>query len=287
MAKPTIRRKTVNDFKAMIFGGVFFIAVLFGATILFGSWYTIDEGERGVVLRNGEYRETSDPGLHFKWPIIDDVVKLSVRTEKEVYSMDSYSQDQQLATLIVSVNYVLNPAEVGTVYSTYGSTEGVVLRLLTPRVNQEAKIVFGRFTAASAIRERGRMNTEVQQAIANSIAAAEPSVLIDSVQIEDVKFSPEYEDSIEQRMLAEVAVTTATQNLEREQVLAEIVNTQTDAEAYKRRELGQAEADAIAARGQALKDNPDLVELVQAERWNGILPTTMVPSGALPVIGLK
>lgn len=277
----------MNDFKAMIFGGVFFIAVLFGATILFGSWYTIDEGERGVVLRNGEYRETSDPGLHFKWPIIDDVVKLSVRTEKEVYSMDSYSQDQQLATLIVSVNYVLNPAEVGTVYSTYGSTEGVVLRLLTPRVNQEAKIVFGRFTAASAIRERGRMNTEVQQAIANSIAAAEPSVLIDSVQIEDVKFSPEYEDSIEQRMLAEVAVTTATQNLEREQVLAEIVNTQTDAEAYKRRELGQAEADAIAARGQALKDNPDLVELVQAERWNGILPTTMVPSGALPVIGLK
>jgi len=277
----------VNDFKAMIFWGVFFIAVFFGATILFGSWYTIDEGERGVVLRNGEYRETSDPGLHFKWPIIDDVVKLSVRTEKEVYSMDSYSQDQQLATLIVSVNYVLNPAEVGTVYSTYGSTEGVVLRLLTPRVNQEAKIVFGRFTAASAIRERGRMNTEVQQAIANSIAAAEPSVLIDSVQIEDVKFSPEYEDSIEQRMLAEVAVTTATQNLEREQVLAEIVNTQTDAEAYKRRELGQAEADAIAARGQALKDNPDLVELVQAERWNGILPTTMVPSGALPVIGLK
>lgn len=277
----------MSDFKAMIFGGVIFVSMLFGATILFGSWYTIDEGERGVVLRNGEYKKTSEPGLHFKFPVIDDVVKLSVRTEKEVYSMDSYSQDQQLATLIVSVNYVLNPAAVDAVYSTYGSTEGVVLRLLTPRVNQEAKIVFGRFTAASAIRERGRMNVEVQAAITSSIAAAEPSVLIDSVQIEDVKFSPEYEDSIEQRMLAEVAVQRSLQDLERERVQADIVNTQTDAEAYKRRELGQAEADAIAARGQALKDNPDLVELVQAERWNGILPTTMVPSGALPVIGLK
>jgi len=277
----------VSEFRSMIFGGLVFIALLFGATILFGSWYTIDEGERGVVLRNGEYKKTSEPGLHFKFPVIDDVVKLSVRTEKEVYSMDSYSQDQQLATLIVSVNYVLNPAAVDAVYSTYGSTEGVVLRLLTPRVNQEAKIVFGRFTAASAIRERGRMNVEVQAAITSSIAAAEPSVLIDSVQIEDVKFSPEYEDSIEQRMLAEVAVQRSLQDLERERVQADIVNTQTDAEAYKRRELGQAEADAIAARGQALKDNPDLVELVQAERWNGILPTTMVPSGALPVIGLK
>lgn len=277
----------MSDFKAMIFSGLVFVSMLFGATILFGSWYTIDEGERGVVLRNGEYKKTSEPGLHFKFPVIDDVVKLSVRTEKEVYSMDSYSQDQQLATLIVSVNYVLNPAAVDAVYSTYGSTEGVVLRLLTPRVNQEAKIVFGRFTAASAIRERGRMNVEVQAAITSSIAAAEPSVLIDSVQIEDVKFSPEYEDSIEQRMLAEVAVQRSLQDLERERVQADIVNTQTDAEAYKRRELGQAEADAIAARGQALKDNPDLVELVQAERWNGILPTTMVPSGALPVIGLK
>jgi regulator of protease activity HflC (stomatin/prohibitin superfamily) len=256
---------------------------------MFGSWYTIDEGERGVVLRNGEYRATSSPGLHFKMPVVDDVVKLSVRAEKEVYSMDAYSQDQQLATLIVSVNYAISPSgeDVAAIYSTYGDLPGMVTRLLTPRVNQEAKITFGRFTAASAIRERERMNVEVQNAIASNIAEAEPAVLIESVQIEDVKFSAAYEDSIEQRMLAEVEVQRIQQNLQREQVQAEIVTTQAQAEADAIRLRGQAEADAIAARGQALNDNPNLVELVQAERWNGILPTTMVPSGALPVIGVK
>ena len=277
----------MDQIKTFVVGVAVVAALFFGSSILFGSWYTIDEGERGVVLRNGEYQSTSSPGLHFKMPIIDDVVKLSVRTEKEVYSMDSYSQDQQLASLRVSVNYVLSPSAVADIYSTYGDVEGMVLRLLTPRVNQEAKIVFGRFTAASAIRERERMNVEMQSAIASSIAEAEPSVLVESVQIEDVKFSGAYEDSIEQRMLAEVEVQRIQQNLERERVQAEIVTTQAQAEADAIRLRGQAEADAIAARGQALNDNPNLVELVQAERWNGILPTTMVPSGALPVIGLK
>lgn len=277
----------MDQIKTFVAGVAVLTALFFGSSILFGSWYTIDEGERGVVLRNGEYQSTSSPGLHFKMPIIDDVVKLSVRTEKEVYAMDAYSQDQQLASLRVSVNYVLSPSAVADIYSTYGDVEGMVLRLLTPRVNQEAKIVFGRFTAASAIRERERMNVEVQSAIAESITSAEPSVLIESVQIEDVKFSGAYEDSIEQRMLAEVEVQRIQQNLERERVQAEIVTTQAQAEADAIRLRGQAEADAIAARGQALNDNPNLVELVQAERWNGILPTTMVPSGALPVIGLK
>ena len=40
---------------------------------------------------------------------------------------------------------------------------------------------------------------------------------------------------------------------------------------------------AIEARAKALGTNPNLVTLVQAERWNGVLPTTMVPGSAVPV----
>jgi hypothetical protein len=50
---------------------------------------------------------------------------------------------------------------------------------------------------------------------------------------------------------------------------------------------GDAEAHAINARGKALRDNPSLVELVQAEKWNGVLPTTMVPGSAVPFINVK
>ena len=51
-------------------------------------------------------------------------------------------------------------------------------------------------------------------------------------------------------------------------------------------EEAKAEAEAIRARGAALRDNPDMIKLIQAERWNGILPTTMVPGAALPFVNV-
>ena len=87
-------------------------------------------------------------------------------------------------------------------------------------------------------------------------------------------------------MLAEVEVQKVKQNWEREKIQADIVVTKAKAEADAIRLRGDAEAAAIAARGKALRDSPDLVALTQAEKWNGVLPTQMIPSGALPIIGL-
>jgi regulator of protease activity HflC (stomatin/prohibitin superfamily) len=120
-------------------------------------------------------------------------------------------------------------------------------------------------------------------------------VTIENVQIENIDFSDAYEKSIEQRMLAEVEVQKIRQNAEREKVSAEITVTQATAQAnaVRQRALaeaeaiklrGEAEAAAISARGKALGDNPHLVTLVQAERWDGKLPVTMVPGGAVPMI---
>jgi regulator of protease activity HflC (stomatin/prohibitin superfamily) len=52
------------------FGGTFILllAGLLVLTIVFGSWYTIDQTQRGVLLRNGALVEVVQPGLHFKWP---------------------------------------------------------------------------------------------------------------------------------------------------------------------------------------------------------------------------
>ena len=53
------------------------IAILFvlGLSIVLGSWYTIDQRERGVILRNGKLIGTATPGLGFKIPFIDSIVK--------------------------------------------------------------------------------------------------------------------------------------------------------------------------------------------------------------------
>jgi regulator of protease activity HflC (stomatin/prohibitin superfamily) len=70
---------------------------------------------------------------------------------------------------------------------------------------------------------------------------------------------------------------------------------QAKAEAEKVRQTAQGEADALLLRakaeaesiqikGDALRDNPTLIELQAVEKWNGVLPVTMLGSGATPFI---
>jgi regulator of protease activity HflC (stomatin/prohibitin superfamily) len=265
------------------------VAVLVGLVVLFvlgGSFYTIDAGERGVILRNGKVVGTAEPGLSFKLPIVDSVREITVQTQARVYEkVMVYSRDQQSAELYISVNYRLPADQVQTIYTEYGGKDGVMTRLLDRQVPEEVKNVFGRFNAVTAIQERERLSKEVQEAIQR--ATTNPVLIVESVQIENIDFSDAYEQSIEQRMLAEVEVQKVQQNAQREKVQAEILVIQAKAEADAKKLQGDAEAHAINARGKALRDNPSLVELVQAEKWDGKLPTTMVPGSAVPFINVK
>lgn len=262
------------------------VAGLIALTVIGGSFYTVDQGERGVILRNGAVVGTAEPGLGFKLPIVDSVREINVQTQARVYEkVMVYSRDQQNANLQVSVNYRLATDQVEKIYSEFGGQDGIVSRLLDRQVPEEVKNVFGKFNAVTAIQERERLSREVQESIQK--AASNTMMIVESVQIENIDFSDAYEQSIEQRMLAEVEVQKVQQNAEREKVQAEIAVIQAKAEADAVKLKGDAEAHAINARGRALRDNPSLVELVQAEKWDGKLPTTMVPGQTVPFINVK
>ncbi len=286
------RKKKMN---AIVGSGIATLVGLVALTVIGGSWYTVDEGYRGVALRNGAVIGTSEPGLGFKMPIIDSVVDISVQSQAQLYeNILAYSRDQQTAGLSLSVNYRLPADQVETIYREYGGEAGVVSRLLDRQVLEEVKNIFGKFNASTAIQERERLAAEVQMAIQKAVIGP---IIVESVQIENIDFSDAYEQSIEARMLAEVEVQKVRQNAEREKVTAEITVIQAQAEADAQlarataeaeatRIRGEAEADAIEAKGAALRDNPSLIDLVQAERWNGALPTTMVPGSAVPFMNV-
>jgi regulator of protease activity HflC (stomatin/prohibitin superfamily) len=133
--------------------------------------------------------------------------------------------------------------------------------------------------------------------------------VIESVQVEDIKFSAAYENSIEEKQLATVEVQKRQQELAQQKVQAEITVTQAqaqadaqiaqataaatsvklaaDAEAHAIQVKGDAEAAVIANRGKALRDNPGVVDLIQAEKWDGQLPNTMPPNGTVPFLDLN
>lgn len=280
--------------------------VFIGLPVAFGSWYTVDQGERGVLLRNGAVVGVAQPGLGFKLPWVESVRRISVQQNTISYEgVQAYSKDQQTATLRLSVTYSVPADLVSNVYSEYGSLDALQGRVIDRQVNEQVEIVFGKFNAITAVQDRARLSAEVSSAIKRAVAGP---VTITSVQVENIDFSDAYEKSIEQRMQAEVEVQKLRQNAEREKVQAEITVTQAQAQADSQRAIadaqgyateraaqaeakaieikGDAAAKAIKARGDALRDNPNLVDLTQAERWDGRLPSTMLPGGAVPMLNL-
>lgn len=290
------RAKKERAHKAFVKAVKVGVLTIAGLLAVWGSFYTVDQGERGVVLRNGAISGTAEPGLGFKVPMIDSVVRISVQNHAQSYEgVLSYSKDQQTADLKLSVSYHLPADQVKEIYAEYGGAEGVVARLLDRQVPAAVKGVFGQYNAVTAIQERQRMGADMQTALQ---AAVHGPIIIDSLQIENIDFSDAYENSIEQRMLAEVEVQKVKQNAEREKISAEITVTKAQAQAdavvaqakaaaESTRLSGEAQADAIRAKGAALAQNPTLVALTQAERWNGTLPTTMVPGGAVPFLNVS
>jgi regulator of protease activity HflC (stomatin/prohibitin superfamily) len=240
------------------------------------SVYTVDQGERGVILRLGAVIGEAEPGLGLKLPLIDRVEYITVQSQKTSYDdVKTYSRDQQPATLRVSMNYHITDAR--TVYTEYKTAQGLIDRLVTPQIYTWSENVFGQFNAASAVQDRAKLNAELAIALRKVVRGP---LAIESIQIENIDFSGKYEQAVEARMEA----TVKQQQAEAEAAATRI---RADASSYAVKVKGDAEASAIRARGDALRDNPGLPALVTAEKWDGHLPTTMVPGGSVPFLSVE
>lgn len=75
---------------------VIILVLLILQGIFYGSFYKISPGEVGVVLRLGQYSQTTQSGLHFKLPLIDTLYKVDVKgIRKEEFGFRSRSPGQQ------------------------------------------------------------------------------------------------------------------------------------------------------------------------------------------------
>ncbi|MDV2077742.1 FtsH protease activity modulator HflK [Marinobacter xestospongiae] len=89
------------------FGALLVVAVIvFAIYVVWQSFYTVDEQERAVVLRFGEYNKTENPGLRFKVPLIDNVTKVRVTNVRNAESRGQMlTQDENLVTVDLQVQY--------------------------------------------------------------------------------------------------------------------------------------------------------------------------------------
>lgn len=85
------------------------IGIVVGVLIvgaLFSSIYTLDEQERGVVMRLGKYIKTEQPGLHFKIPVLDQVVAVNTTAVRSLEIRERMlTRDENIVEVELNAQY--------------------------------------------------------------------------------------------------------------------------------------------------------------------------------------
>ncbi len=94
-------------------GAVFALgAIIVLGYIVFQSFYTVDEQERAVVLRFGEYHRTENPGLRFKLPLVEQATKVRVTNVRNAESQGQMlTEDENIVSVDLQVQYRVGDAK--------------------------------------------------------------------------------------------------------------------------------------------------------------------------------
>ncbi len=232
---------------------------------------TIGAGERGVLLRwDAVTDKIYDEGLFMRVPIADRVVVMDVKIQKEQVDATAASKDLQSVSSIVALNFHINPDKVANIYQDVGVDYKT--RLIDPALQESVKASTAKYTAEELITKREEVREEIRNHVKNKLSPH--GIEVDDFNIVDFSFSKSFNEAIEAKVTAEQAALAAKNKLEQIKFEAD----QNIAEA-------RGKAEALRVESEALRSNPQVLELRAIEKWDGKLPAVM--SGATPFIDIS
>ena len=275
--------------------GTGIIAVI-GIYLFTSAFVVINAGHVGVVKTLGAVQPAPlNEGFHLEKPFIDQVEEVDIRLRKAESQASAASQDLQVVSTRVAVQYSMSGPIMPLTYQKIGRREIVESTLVSPAILESVKAVTAQYTAEQLITKRAEVKMQIQAAIEAFIDAtlAQKEVVgaltLANVAITDFDFSAEFNRAIEEKVRAEQEALKAKNEKLRRVTQAEAAAAErtlaADAEAYQIEVASKARADAIRLEAEALKDNPALIQLRIAEQWDGRLP--QVSGGdAIPLLNL-
>lgn len=249
--------------------GLLFLGILF-LTFIFGSFYIIGPTERGIKISMGKMDESFlPPGFGLKLPMVTEIRKVNVQQQTKAVETTCFSSDLQQVTVMVNVLYRTPESSVVKVVRDYSGDP--FDSLVVPRLSESLKEVTAQSTAADIVKNREMIKNKTLSSLKTKVGDI---ILINDMTISDIKLSKDLEDAIEQKMVQQQAAEKAS-----------FQKQQAEVDAQTRVIAAKAEAESIQITGTALQQNPALVQLKMAEKWDGHMPTYVAgPNGAGPNI---
>jgi prohibitin 2 len=255
---------------------VVIIAAILIILLIIKPWVQIGAGERGIVLNFGAVQDTVlGEGLHFRIPMVQEVVLINVQVQKATTDAAAASSDLQDVNSTVAINYHIAPDKANIVYQNIGIQ--FKERIIDPAVQEVVKAVTAKYTAEQLITKRPAVSDAMKSTLTDRLK--EHNITVDAFSIVGFSFSKIFMEAIESKQTADQLAQKAQRDLERIKIEAE-------------QKITTARAEAESLRLQRANISRELIDLrrVEAnlkaiEKWNGILPQ-VTGNGAVPLIGV-
>jgi len=256
---------------------------------------TIDAGTVGVVKRLGRVTgQVLDPGLHFIVPFVDRVIvyntkdiiyettpvakQATSRADYVDFPVDTTTKDGQQVEISYSIRFRVKRSEAPRIAQELGNEAAVVEKVVKFHSRVLCRQIPRKFEASELY--TGDV-TVVQNEIIEAIHPLFESkgLALDSLGIREIGFSTDYVNAIEQKQIEKERVTTEQYRADQAKFRKEAVITEAE-----------GEAEAIRVKGEALKENPQMVQLEFVKSLRdpeSKVKVMVVPSeGLLPLLDL-
>jgi modulator of FtsH protease HflC len=187
--------------KLGVAGGII-VALLIAAVIIgYGSLFTVYQTRQALVVRLGEPRKiVTEPGLNYKWPLIESVIHIDKRIlDLENPAQEVIASDQKRLVVDAFARYkIVDPLKF---YQSVGSVEGANSRLST-LLNSALRRVLGESTLTQVVRDqREQLMARVRDQLDNEAQAFGISVV--DVRIRRADLPEQNSQAVYQRMQTE------------------------------------------------------------------------------------
>ena len=267
-----------------IFTGIIAIIVLI---VLLNCISTVKAGHTGVLVEFGKVHERQiNSGLvfHAPWQSIQQV-----NNQVQSYEVETSAASRDLQTVIstVQINYSLLKSDSARIYRDIGLD--IDVKILQPALQDCVKQATARHRAADLVVNRQLVAEEMRESLQSKMN--EFGIQLEAFNITNFTFSPEFTAAIERTNTLEQEVLAERQDLEKARVAIERDIAVAEGEALEAEAKAKGEAAAMIARAEAqaeavrleaiaeaeaialiqaqIASNPEYLEYLRIQAWDG------------------
>jgi len=265
--------------------GILVAIIIVVVFIIMDGLVFVQAGHVGVIFDQGRgvLENEVDEGVHLKVPFWQQATVMDARTQEYTMSIateegaikgddsiESRTKDGQVVWVDATVLFHIDKTEADNIKRELGAEDEYMTKIVRPRAREAVRTAVAKYNALDLVSET---RSDVVKEMENLLTEAygRHNIILEEVVLRNITYSADFANAIEEKEVARQRIKTAEYQKDQAVELKEKIIIEA-----------QAAAEGIRLKGEALRNNPEVIQLEFVNKlapnvsW-GILPNSVTP----------